>query len=174
MSKRRKNQGYLAIIAAVSIGAAAYLWWRNHSEDDSVSKFNQQDDGTAQDNQIKEKPAIKLGKKRLHRSLCVIISNKLSNLVELDWDEILQEDIVFLILPSVNDFQNSNDIKTDTHKIINCDTELGLWACVRTLKKNELLVCADDIKVPDDIGRYCDKISQIKSSQQLMNYLDET
>lgn len=54
MSKRRKNQGYLAIIAAVSIGAAAYLWWRNHSEDDSVSKFNQQDDGTAQDNQIKE------------------------------------------------------------------------------------------------------------------------
>lgn len=158
---RRRQKRYGLVLAAVGFGIAAYLWWNNRSKDPGVS-----------DN--KQKKPIQLGKRR-GKSRCIVVTQSIADLVEIDWEDLLNDNFVVIVSPDVRDFKSRNDIisVSGLHKIIECETETGLWACVRSLKKEELIVNPGDISVPQDINRYTTMITKINSAEELMKYLED-
>lgn len=156
----RRRQRRFGLVVAVGIGVAAYLWWKGR-------------DGGSSDSETRS--VIRMRRQR-GVSRCIVVTTSIEDLTEIDWEDLLCDDIVILVSPQVDNFKERNEItetNTQLHKIIECDTEVGLWACVRSLKKEEVIVNANDIEVPHDIPRYTSKITNIQSPERLVKYLDD-
>lgn len=93
-------------------------------------------------------------------SRCVVVTESVAASRDVDWNDLLSEDTVLLIAPGVL-------FPGESVKVIRCDTMLGLWSCVKHLKKDHLLLNQNELegKVPDDIPRYVKNIFDITCLQ---------
>lgn len=143
----------MGIAFAVSVSAAAYYLWKSSSEDDT--------------NSMQPKA------KKQSKSKCIIITESIAEIRGIDWVSCLNEDIVLLVAPCVSftilekEYKNNPTIN---YKVINCDTVTGVWACVKSLKKDEVIAISNEIKggIPEDIGRYS-IITNINTKEDFLN-----
>lgn len=94
------------------------------------------------------------------KSRCVVITDSVAASKEFNWDDFLTRDIVLLVAPGIHFSQES-------FKVIHCDTMVGLWSCVRHLKKDQLLLEQSEINesIPVDLPRYTKEILNISCLQ---------
>lgn len=94
------------------------------------------------------------------KSMCVIVTDSIAASKEFNWDDFLTRDIVLLVAPGTHFSQES-------FKVIHCDSMVGLWSCVRHLKKDQLLLEQSEINetIPVDIPRYTKEILDISCLQ---------
>ena len=98
------------------------------------------------------------------RDRCYILTEDVYDKVH-DWEEELSNDTVILVAPGSH--LSGNRLKTSypkyAHKIIICSNWKAIWACVRHLRKQELLIDTEEIpeNIPRDISLYTKEIITI-------------
>lgn len=139
----------VAGIVAAGIGAAVYFWNQSKVVNDHDKPF----------------------KKPKGPSKAIIITHSVASQKDIDWDQLLQEDVVLLVTPGVLFLEVTTNDRPLAHryKIIHCDTMIGLWSCVKHLQKEQLLYVEVEIasEIPNDLTRYVKKLINFKNSQQL-------
>lgn len=158
MAPNNKQNGKLRILGygvaiAATIGTAAWLSWKAYVED---SERN----GT-------------LDSKK-YSSRCIIITKSIVDIGTIEWRRILRDpSIVVVVAPSVEFPDTTSTDKqvssSDLYKVIHCETIAGVWACVKSLKKDELVVDSSDFEegVPGDIIRYVKHISDVHEQSEI-------
>ncbi|KAG0668471.1 hypothetical protein C6P45_004631 [Maudiozyma exigua] len=148
--------GYGAALT-IAIGTTAWLLWNSSKDEDKDMRAT----NTSQ----------------LYKSKCIIVTNSASDSPNIKWAKILADPNVVLIIPPKVEFPQSayeNHVvdSKDIYKIIHCNTMAGVWACVKSLKKDELVLNSNDLgeNVPVDIVRYVKHISNV---EDMTSVLDE-
>lgn len=151
--------GYGAALT-VAIGTTAWLLWDSSKEDENEKK----------DSKITQ----------TYKSKCIIMTNSVSDSPNIKWQKILADPNVVLIVPPKVEFPQSAYINhvvdsKDIYKIIHCDTMAGVWACVKSLKKDELILSSSDLgeTVPVDIIRYVKYINDMNDIKNITLLLNE-
>lgn len=102
-------------------------------------------------------------------SRCVVVTASLAGSERVAWKKLLRQDVVLLVAPGVSFFERGKDDLEHGFKIIQCNSPLGMWSCVKHLQKDELLILKDELgfDVPVDIPRYVKKIIELDSVQKM-------
>lgn len=124
---------------AVAAGAAIYYLISSSEESDEHEKFKM------------NKP-----------SRCIVVTESVAASKTFDWSNLLTEDVVLLVCPGIHFAEEST-------KVIRCDTMVGVWSCVRHLKKDQLLLEKPELgeSIPDDIPRYVKECLDVSCLQNL-------
>ncbi|CAB4254829.1 similar to Saccharomyces cerevisiae YAL055W PEX22 Putative peroxisomal membrane protein required for import of peroxisomal proteins [Maudiozyma barnettii] len=158
--RRTNKTRFLAygVALTVAVGTSAWLLWKSSREEDDIKATE---------------PTHK------YKSKCIIMTKTISELQDIKWASILKDPSVVVIVVPQADFPQlayPNQIidSEDLFKIIHCDTDGGVWACVKSLKKDELVLVSRDLEheIPEDIIRYVKHIKDIKDTSEIVSYLN--
>lgn len=158
------NRGRWAVGMAVALGIGTscyYLWkaWQNEASEGTLQEtVNNKEMSTG------------------NTSRCVIVSKSVVDTVGIvPWEKLLVEekDLVLIVLPDCKDNFKLDLDPQFSYKVIKCDTVLGVWACVKSLKKRELFVNIDDFPsdhkfIPKDIPNYVARIITWKNRDEIL------
>lgn len=160
-SNRGNNKARIigtGVAVAVTVGATAWFLWKSLKD-------------------TTEPEAIQNNRSKKSCSRCIIVTKSIAESNEVEWVKLLAEDIVILVAPSVS-FPTSSIEQSiyskNKYKIIHCDTFAGIWACVKSLRKHELILFKDDIEgeVPSDIPRFVKHVSTLSNVPELISILN--
>lgn len=165
-------------VLAVSTGVACHYLYKNFNATNATNATNAANAANAAKELKDDKKGIKLESsvketKKKQPSKCVIISNKISNVEGMDWSELLDEDITLIVAPGVTFLDQPKEEESigreHQFKVIRCDTLIGMWACVKSLRKDQLIVCPGDIEdgIPEGIDQFVKKIIKVEDGTQL-------
>lgn len=131
-----------ATVLAAGVGALIYL----------VSSFS---NASKSDESRKGEDSVSV-------SRCIVITESFADSDEMDWNRLLDEDVVLLVPPLVS-------FPLENFKVIHCGTMTGLWSCVKHLRKDRLLLKPDELEgsMPEDVPRYVKEIVAINSFQDI-------
>lgn len=158
---RRNNQWVLGITLAIGIGTSCYYLWKSlRSNDKRISEKTSRDAGIVE--------GIK--------SRCVVVTSSVINTMDvIPWCQLLsdEEELVLIVIPSCKDQFHLDLDPRVAYKVIRCDTILGVWSCIKSLKKQQLFVNIEEFpegeqNVPDDIPRYVPSITYWKNENDIL------
>ncbi|SMN20705.1 similar to Saccharomyces cerevisiae YAL055W PEX22 Putative peroxisomal membrane protein required for import of peroxisomal proteins [Maudiozyma saulgeensis] len=147
------------VALTVAVGTSAWLLWKSSKEEAEEDKTS----------------------KTVHKykSRCIIMTKSISESQDIKWATIMKDpNVVVIVAPKVEFpqlvYPNQVIDNNDLFKIIHCDTNNGVWACVKSLKKDELLLVSHDLEheIPTDIIRYVKHINDIKDTPNVVSYLN--
>ncbi|CCF57486.1 hypothetical protein KAFR_0C04950 [Kazachstania africana CBS 2517] len=149
------------VVLAIGAGIACWYWWRGPNASQETNRLQQKEEEEHRKEREKEP------------SRCVIVTKTLSEMKDFDWQKFLKDDIVFIVVPGETFLDPSQGFEIDPkvgYKIIRCDTILGVWSCVKSLKKDSLIVIGDEVEggIPDDISNFTKNIRDVKSKEELL------
>lgn len=159
---RRNNQWILGITLAIGLGTSCYYLWKSlRNEDEGKSSGN---------------PTKGVVNDKKNRSRCVVVTSSVIDTMNIiPWLQLLkdEEDLVLIVVPSCKDRFHLELDPRIAYKVIRCDTILGVWSCIKSLKKQELYVNVGEFPegerhVPDDISRYVPHITIWKNEKDIL------
>lgn len=155
MAPNSKQNGKLRLLGygvaiAATIGTAAWLSWKSY---------------------VEENERKKVVESKQFSSRCIIVSKSIADIDDIEWATILHSPtVVVVIAPSVEFPDAASKVdSSDLYKIIHCETIAGVWACVKSLKKDELVVNSADFTdgIPGDIARYAKHITDVQERDDI-------
>lgn len=160
--RRKNNQLILGITLAIGIGTSCYYLWKS---------LQNGEDGKISDTPIKDATNDERNKSR-----CVVVTSCVINTMNvIPWSQLLEdeEDLVLIVIPSCKDRFHLKLDPRFAYKVIRCDTVLGVWSCIKSLKKQELYVNIEEFpdgerSMPDDIPRYVPRITYWKNEKDIL------
>lgn len=144
--------GGAATVAAAGIGFICYIAWTSCSSNP--------------ERRGEEKNSKKISK-------TIIVTSTISRQKEINWGDLLEDDVVLLVPPGVSFLETPQDELFLHYKIIRCNKMAGLWSCVRHLRKDQLIYVASDIAedIPADIPRYVKRVIVLETNEQVRTSL---
>lgn len=167
-NQRRSGNGSkwaLGITMAVAAGTTCYYLWKTFQSTRTTESATSST----------ENAAAVLGGHH-DSSRCVIVTETVVDTLDVvPWQQLLQKEkeLTLIVVPSCKDrFRLELDPRI-AYKVIRCDTILGVWSCVKSLRKRELYVKLDDFPeeeqtIPEDIPRYCSSITHWKTREDIL------
>ncbi|CCE64506.1 hypothetical protein TPHA_0H03030 [Tetrapisispora phaffii CBS 4417] len=130
-----RNNGFNLFIKStcvlVGLGIAGYMWYRNAGNEERDA-----DEELA----TNEKKTMM----QKHSSI-IILSTSLLKDTSIDWNSILENDCVILVMPGLKFDNLANINKSYKYKIIHCDTMTGIWSCIKHLRLNTLYYIKEEL-----------------------------
>ena len=146
-----------ALVLAASVGMIGWYIWkslpRTHNSDDTEWS-------------AKETERRKVKRKR---SVCIVMTETILKLNDLPVTEILEEGVVLLVAPGVNFYSTDEQLReieqSVVHRIIHCDTTIGIWTCLKSLHPNDLIIALGDFSedMPTEIQSYVSRVHNVDS-----------
>lgn len=111
-----------------------------------------------------------------NKSRCVIATKSVvDSLDTVPWVKLLEEEkeLVIIVVPGCKDTFKLDLDPRIAYKLIHCDTTLGVWSCVKSLRKYELFVNIGEFPegeqtIPEDIPRYTPSVFQWKNKEDIL------
>ena len=175
MKSRQRSTGTARLIGttlvlAAGVGMIGWYIWRllpgTHTNDDTEESTRQTERGKV--------------KRRRGRPVCIVITETILKLNDLSVTKILEEGVVLLVAPEVNFYNTDEQLReidqSVVHRIIHCDTTVGIWTCLKSLHPNDLVIALGDFNenMPREIQNYVSRVHNVDSdTASLRRILDE-
>lgn len=157
---RSSSKWAVGIAVAIGVGSSCYYLYKSlQSSTASPPHIN------------KESETLPKNKSR-----CVIATKSVVESLDIvPWVQLLEDEkeLVIIVVPDCKDkFKLDLDPRI-AYKVIHCDTTLGVWSCVKSLRKHELFVNIGEFPegeqtIPEDIPRYVGSIFQWKNKEDIL------
>ena len=121
--RRNGNKWAIGIAMAIGVGTSCYYLYKSLHTTSTTTNDN-----------TNEKPLK-------DKSRCVVVTKSVVESQDtIPWMDLLQKEkeLVLIVVPSCKDGFKLNLDPRIAYKVIYCDTTLGVWSCVKSLRKDEL------------------------------------
>ncbi|CCD23034.1 ubiquitin-protein transferase activating protein PEX22 NDAI_0A08820 [Naumovozyma dairenensis CBS 421] len=157
-------------VLAITTGLLCWAWYKN-----SVASTQNKDQDDNKQNNKKNKESGKekntvIDTDNKKPSKCIIVTEQINNITNVNWEKLLKKDVVLLLSPDISKIHELNEDnveKANLSKVIHCETGLGMWACVKSLRKDQLICMPSDLEdgIPDDIKHFVKQIIAVDSEE---------